>query len=64
MCVDSPEAAGIEKGVALEDGYPIVISGQQSYVQWGPPADEKCFAASNITPLLDLVQRDWTLRKI
>ena len=53
----------MEKGVALEDGYSI-ISGPTKLLSMGTPADEKCFAASNVTPLLDLVQRDWTLRNI
>jgi len=56
MRPDSLEVAGMEKGVALEDGYLIMISGPTKLRSVGNP-DEKCLAASNVNPLLDLVQR-------
>jgi len=61
MRTDSPKAAGKEKSVALEDSYLITISGLTKLPFSGETLDEKCFAAPNPGPLLDLVQRGWAL---
>jgi len=54
MRVDSPKAAGKEKGVALEDGYLITTSGPTKLPFSREATDGNCFAASNPAPLLDL----------
>ena len=53
-----------KKGVALEDDHLIMVIGTNKLPFSRGPIDEKCIAASNPGPLLDLVDIKDLVRKV